>query len=146
MVTEKKQTRTQTKEISLEIFQVSFISFLTRIRFGNIFISLQSMMLVSSQGVTDQSIVAIPETHTSAIPPSLQWPHPHSNVPVCVWRTSRPAGLSQTQSHSTLITLRAVSTLRFNNTPCQLTPHCAKLSRWNSLWWRPKNSCDGDGI
>lgn len=65
---------------------------------------------------------------------------------LCVWRTSRPAGLSQTQSHSTLITLRAVSTLRFNNTPCQLTPHCAKLSCWNSLWWRPQNAGDGDGI
>lgn len=61
------------------------------------------------------------------------WPRPSCNVPGCVWRTSRPAGLSQTQSHSTLITLRAVSALCFNNTPCQLTPHCAKLSRWNSL-------------
>lgn len=76
------------------------------------------------------------------IPLSPRWPHPHCNVPVCVWRTSRPAGLSQTQSHSTLITLRAVSTLHFNNTPCQLHPTLRKIVSLEffmveakELWW-----------
>lgn len=44
---------------------------------------------------------------------------------------------SHTHTHThTLITLRAVSTLRFNNTRCQLAERTAKLSRWNSLWCR----------
>lgn len=84
--------------------------------------------------VRQRVVLLSPLTSSSPTPLfSARWPRPSCNVPVCVWRTSRPAGLSQTQSHSTLITLRAVSALCFNNTPCQLTPHCAKLSRWNSL-------------
>ncbi len=80
------------------------------------------------------------------------------NIPVSVyvWRTSWPAELSQAQSQPdthththththTLITLRAVSTLCFNNTRCQLTERSAKLSCWNSLWCRGQATRDGNG-
>ncbi len=52
--------------------------------------------------------------------------------------------LSHTHTHTLLITLRAVSTLCFNNTRCQLTERSAKLSRWNSLWCRGQATRDGN--
>lgn len=66
---------------------------------------------------------------------------------VCLWECEGHHGqwgyhrhnlsLTHTRTHThTLITLRAVSTLRFNNTRCQLAERTAKLSRWNSLWCR----------
>lgn len=50
------------------------------------------------------------------------WPRPRSDVLVCEGHaaSAASAGLSQTQSQHTLITLREVSTHTFNNTPCQL--------------------------
>lgn len=64
----------------------------------------------------------------------------------CGQRSYHRHNLSLTRTHTqTLITLRAVSTLCFNNTRCQLTERSAKLSRWNSLWCRGQATQDGNG-